>query len=191
MSDSIDRFIMDEEGNVVDVGVYSLGAADPIPLANGAEVNLRWAKDNLSGKFYPITSKSYIIGGIGRGSSREVIDFGNYINANFSGSFKLISIGDHIKYFVLNVDRKTGVLQGGDNILVNALPVNYYPQKDLIFRSSISPDTTSRITVYLGAADGIVHCFVDPINSITLDPGLISTPVLSANNVTGLAVYLE
>lgn len=191
MGDSIDRYITDEEGNVIAIGTYSLGTEAPAPLASGAEVNLRWLKDNVSGRFYPIITKSVLIGGVGRGSSRTVIDFTNYMNNNYTGSFKLIAIGDHIKYFTLNAEKKTGTLQPGDNIITNAVPVNYYPQKDLVFRASITEDTTSRVTVYLSATDGRVHCFVDPKYIISMDPTLTKTPVLTATKITGLASYLE
>lgn len=193
MGDSTERFIEDEGGNVIEVKPYVLGKDIPIPLSSdvGDTVNRKFLKDNISGKFYPITFRSAILGGIGRGSSRDVIDFATYIHTNYEGVFKRTTMGNHLKYFTLSLTRKSGTLQVGDNILANNIPVTYMPEKDLVFRSMISPDTASRYTVYLSATDGRVHCFVKPLYEVMMDPMFALNPILKANEITGVAAYIE
>lgn len=191
INDSDDRYIMDSDGNVTSIGTYAIGGEPPSPTTVSTEINLKWLKDDISGKFYPITSRAFILGGIGRGSSKLITNFTNYISDNYEGIFNLIVIGDHIKYFNVKLKRKNGTLQAGDNILSNALPVNYYPQKHLVFRSSISPDTTSFFTLYLSSVDGRLHCFIDPRYQISIDPNLELSAILTAKEITGIAAFIE
>lgn len=191
MEDSTKRFIEDHNGNVIEVGKMALSSNNPMPIASTSDVNLRWLKDNVSGRFYPITSRSFILGGIGRGSSREIIDFVTYINSKYEGVFKLVTMAGHVKYYVLDLTIKTGTFAPGDNILTNPIPVIYYPQKHLVFESNISPDETSKITVYLSATDGRVHCFIDPRYEVLVDPGFGLNPILYAKQVTGVAAFIE
>lgn len=191
MNDSTSRFIEDADGNVVQIGAFLLGNDNAMPTSSTTEVNLRWLKDNVSGRFYPITSRSYILGGIGRGSSREVLDFSNYIANKYEGTYKLVTMGNHVKYYVLEVNIKTGTLSNGDNIITNALPVTYYPQKHLVFTGSIDPDNTSKTTIYLSATDGRIHCYVDARHEIQTEPKFALVPVLTATKVVGIAPFIE
>lgn len=192
MQDYTKKFIEDSDGNVIRINNMPLSTANPMPRADSSDVNLRWLKDDISGKFYPMTSKSFIIGGIGRGSSKEILDFSSYIDFKCDGGiFKLVTMGGHIKYYVLNLALTSGVFAAGDNILTNPLPVAYYPQKDMVFTSNITPDETSKSTTYLSSTDGRIHCFIDPRYEILTEPKFAQIPILTARQVTGVAAYIE
>lgn len=191
MEDTTSRYMEDADGNVIAIDKFPIGRAAPMPIADGAKQYFKYMKDGVSGKFYPYTTRSAIQGGIGRGSSREILDFGTYINDKFTGSFTRIIMGDHLKYYMLSLTKTAGNLLVGDNTLINQLPVTYMPPKDLVFRSTISPDKTSRYSIYLSATDGRVHCFIKPTYNIITDPDFALVPVLEANTITAFAAFIE
>lgn len=153
-------------------------------------VNLKWLKDKASNKFYPIITRDCLIGGIGRGSKREVLDFSSYINTDYTGEFTLKIMAGHVKYYSIDISKIEGVFSPGDNILTGPIPVSYYPTIDLVFTSSINPDTTSKISVYLSSSDGRLHLYINNRYTITNNP-LTITPLITANNVTGVAPIIE
>ena len=90
----IDRYIWDKDGNVISLGQFDINDSTITPIAppempEGTmyESYLRYLKDDISPKTYPITTKRCIMGGISRGSTREIIDLSSFISEAYEGSF--------------------------------------------------------------------------------------------------------
>lgn len=159
-------------------------------MSSTPSINRKYLKDNLSNKFYPIITRDCLVGGIGRGSNRTVVDLSGYLKNGYSGEFTLKIMGDHIHYYSINITKDSGVFNSGENIISDAIPVIYYPSTDLVFTGSISPDTTSKISLYISSVDGKIRLYVNDRKIISNNP-LTITSNITANTVTGIAATIQ
>lgn len=198
----VDKYIWDSDGNIICLGQFSIHDTSIVPIAppempgSSGDIYLRYLKDNISPKTYPITTKSCIMGGISRGSTREVIDLSNFISADYTGNINLINIADHIKYYTINIKKVSGRFTDGENVLTRNLPIQYRPIYPLVLKGFISKDNgpvdmINKYTIYI-AINGVLRLITNPRYDISLNNGTINkTSLMDANTLTAFAVYIE
>lgn len=207
----IDKYIWDKDGNIICLGQYSindnticpLGPPD-MPEGTVYDTYLRYLKDDISPKVYPITTKSCIMGGVGRGSTREVIDLSSFITNGYDGSINLINIGDHIKYYTIKIRKLSGVFTAGENVLSGSLPMQYRPAYPLVLKgylgknidggnNSTIADTFNKYVPYI-AINGVLRLIINPryeVNYNSENNSVESRPLIGTNLLTAFAVYVE
>lgn len=202
----IDRYIWDKDGNVISLGQFDINDSTITPIAppempEGTmyESYLRYLKDDISPKTYPITTKRCIMGGISRGSTREIIDLSSFISEAYEGSINLINIGDHIKYLTVVIRKITGNFVDGENVLTRNLPIQYRPTYPLVLKGYLTNtiteaiDTVNKYTVYI-ALNGVLRLLTIPQYEVTYNgenQSVTTRPLIDSNSITAFAVYVE
>ena len=202
----IDRYIWDKDGNVISLGQFDINDSTITPIAppempEGTmyESYLRYLKDDISPKTYPITTKRCIMGGISRGSTREIIDLSSFISEAYEGSINLINIGDHIKYLTVVIRKITGNFVDGENVLTRNLPIQYRPTYPLVLKGYLTNtiteaiDTVNKYTVYI-ALNGVLRLLTISQYEVTYNgenQSVITRPLIDSNSITAFAVYVE
>lgn len=130
-----------------------------------SNVNIKQLYDDL-GKFFPITCVDAVVGGsVSTRSTPKVIDLGSYISEDFSGIFKLYIYDDILKIFEVEVSTENfDVSADSNNIIANGIPVSYYPQEPLVFKT-VTDDNTCKANVLLDT-DGILSLQLVPRREI-------------------------
>lgn len=202
----IDRYIWDKDGNVISLGQFDINDSTITPIAppempEGTmyESYLRYLKDDISPKTYPITTKRCIMGGISRGSTREIIDLSSFISEAYEGSINLINIGDHIKYLTVVIRKITGNFVDGENVLTRNLPIQYRPTYPLVLKGYLTNtiteaiDTVNKYTVYI-ALNGVLRLLTIPQYEVTYNgenQSVTTRPLIDSNSITAFALYVE
>lgn len=202
----IDRYIWDKDGNVISLGQFDINDSTITPIAppempEGTmyESYLRYLKDDINPKTYPITTKRCIMGGISRGSTREIIDLSSFISEAYEGSINLINIGDHIKYLTVVIRKITGNFVDGENVLTRNLPIQYRPTYPLVLKGYLTNtiteaiDTVNKYTVYI-ALNGVLRLLTIPQYEVTYNgenQSVTTRPLIDSNSITAFAVYVE
>lgn len=202
----IDRYIWDKDGNVISLGQFDINDSTITPIAppempEGTmyESYLRYLKDDISPKTYPITTKRCIMGGISRGSTREIIDLSSFISEAYEGSINIINIGDHIKYLTVVIRKITGNFVDGENVLTRNLPIQYRPTYPLVLKGYLTNtiteaiDTVNKYTVYI-ALNGVLRLLTISQYEVTYNgenQSVITRPLIDSNSITAFAVYVE
>ena len=202
----IDRYIWDKDGNIISLGQFDINDSTITPIAPPGmpedtmyESYLRYLKDDISPKTYPITTKRCIMGGISRGSTREIIDLSSFISEAYEGSINLINIGDHIKYLTVVIRKITGNFVDGENVLTRNLPIQYRPTYPLVLKGYLTNtiteaiDTVNKYTVYI-ALNGVLRLLTIPQYEVTYNgenQSVTTRPLIDSNSITAFAVYVE
>ena len=202
----IDRYIWDKDGNIISLGQFDINDSTITPIAPPEmpedtmyESYLRYLKDDISPKTYPITTKRCIMGGISRGSTREIIDLSSFISEAYEGSINLINIGDHIKYLTVVIRKITGNFVDGENVLTRNLPIQYRPTYPLVLKGYLTNtiteaiDTVNKYTVYI-ALNGVLRLLTIPQYEVTYNgenQSVTTRPLIDSNSITAFAVYVE
>lgn len=199
----VDKYLWDADGNIICLGQFSINDSSIVPLAppdipaGTYDTYLRYLKDDISPKTYPITTKSCIMGGVGRGSTREVNDLSGFISDGYTGSISLINIGDHIKYYTISIKKTSGLFSDGENVLSRNLPIQYRPIYPLVLKGFISKDNIvdmiNKYTIYI-AINGVLRLITNPLYNVTYsesDHTITKTSLLDVNTLTAFGVYVE